>query len=125
MFLVKKYLFLIMVSVVNGSLYSQVNLIDSLKHALNNAAHNTPRCNLLNALINAEQNDEIWPVYIEELKKLETELTPNLKTYYLKHHSYEKKELEMKAEQDKKDVISKENLKQKKNNEIILLPVLQ
>jgi hypothetical protein len=31
----------------------------------------------------------------------------------------------MKAEQDKKDVISKGNLKQKKNNEIILLPVLQ
>jgi hypothetical protein len=31
----------------------------------------------------------------------------------------------MKAEQGKKDVISKENLKQKKNNEIILLPVLQ
>jgi hypothetical protein len=53
MFLVKKYLFLIMVSVVNGSLYSQVNLIDSLKHALKNAAHKTPRCNLLNALIDA------------------------------------------------------------------------
>lgn len=114
-----------MVGVVNGSLYSQVNLIDSLKHALKNATHNTPRCNLLNAQIDAERNDEIWPVYNEELKKLETELTPSLKTYYLKHHSYEKKQLAMKAEQDKKDVISKENLKQKKNNEIILLPVLQ
>jgi len=31
----------------------------------------------------------------------------------------------MKEEQDIKDVISKKNLKQKKNNEIILLPVLQ
>ena len=90
-----------MVSVFNGSLYSQINLIDSLKHALKNVTYN------------------------EELKKLETELTPSLKTYYLKHHSYEKKELAMKAEQDKKDVISKQNLKQKKNNEIILLTVLQ
>jgi len=67
---------------------AQNNTIDSLKLALKNAKHDTTRCNILNAMIESESDDAIWPIYNEQLrilaeKKSKTN-TPN-KSFYLKH----------------------------------------
>ena len=61
--------------------------IDSLKLALKIAKHDTTRCNILNAMIEAEGDDEIWPKYNEQLKALaEKNLANNTtpKNFYLK-----------------------------------------
>lgn len=44
--------------------------MDSLKTALKNATHDSTRCNLLNAMIENESNDTIWPLYNEQLYKI-------------------------------------------------------
>jgi tetratricopeptide (TPR) repeat protein len=85
----KKHL-LIVIALSLISLYSFCQNIDSLKIALKKANHDTTRCKLLNSLIDAEPDDDIWPLYNEELKKLtekklETDLNPDQKKYYLKH----------------------------------------
>lgn len=43
---------------------------DSLMLILKNASHDTIKCNVLNALIEAEGDESIWPAYNEELKKI-------------------------------------------------------
>jgi serine phosphatase RsbU (regulator of sigma subunit) len=65
-------------------------LMDSLTHALQVAQHDTVRCTLLNAMVDAEADNRIWPVYNEQLRGLcETHLkkqapgTP-LYVFYLK-----------------------------------------
>jgi serine phosphatase RsbU (regulator of sigma subunit) len=67
---------------------SQDKTIDSLKLALKKATHDTTRCNILNALIEAEANDTIWPIYNDQLLKLSQKNmvgSPALKKFYLKH----------------------------------------
>lgn len=44
--------------------------MDSLKLILKNARHDTTKCNALNALIEAEGDETIWPAYNEDLKKI-------------------------------------------------------
>jgi serine phosphatase RsbU (regulator of sigma subunit)/Tfp pilus assembly protein PilF len=62
--------------------------IDSLKLELKNAKHDTTLCNLLNAIVEAENDDEIWPIYNEQLRVLSEKHTktntPN-NPFYLKH----------------------------------------
>ncbi len=72
-------------------LKAKANRIDSLKNALKLANHDTSRCTILNALIEAEPNDKIWPQYNAHLFNI-TEI--NLKkagnpfrNFYLKKHA--------------------------------------
>ncbi|MDO8998402.1 MAG: tetratricopeptide repeat protein [Bacteroidota bacterium] len=51
-------------------LFGQDKTMDSLKLALKNASHDTIRCNILNQMVEAEPNSNIWPKYNEELKIL-------------------------------------------------------
>lgn len=44
--------------------------IDSLKSLLKTNIHDTTRCNVLNALIEQEEDDKIWGVYNEEVKRI-------------------------------------------------------
>jgi tetratricopeptide (TPR) repeat protein len=43
---------------------------DSLKLLLKKASHDTSRCILLNSLIESESDDNIWPTYNNELKRI-------------------------------------------------------
>jgi len=52
------------------SVSSSNKLIDSLKLALNNATHDTVKCNILDALINADDNQNNCLEYSEEIKKI-------------------------------------------------------
>lgn len=49
---------------------AQDKTIDSLKLALKNAKHDTTRCKILNALIESENDDAIWPKYNDQIKSL-------------------------------------------------------
>lgn len=51
-------------------LHAQEGTMDSLKLALKVAKHDTTRCYILNAMIETETDDNIWPIYNEQLKKL-------------------------------------------------------
>ncbi len=68
--------------------------IDSLKNALKLAKHDTTRCAILFALIESENDDNIWPAYNDELFKIssrnvnsfKTQTSKNkLKNLFLKH----------------------------------------
>jgi serine phosphatase RsbU (regulator of sigma subunit)/Tfp pilus assembly protein PilF len=76
-------LFLLLIS-FNG----EAQDIDSLKLELKNATHDTTRCQLLNAMVEAEYDAELWPIYNEQLRVLaekhSKKNTPN-KRFYLKH----------------------------------------
>ncbi len=50
--------------------WSQNPASDSLKQLLKNATHDTTRCKILNEMIEAETDDNIWPAYNEQLKNL-------------------------------------------------------
>jgi tetratricopeptide (TPR) repeat protein len=68
-------------------LSGQDRTIDSLKLALKNAKHDTTRCNILNAMVDAEANDEIWSKYNAQLKTIvEKNITRKTepKNFYLK-----------------------------------------
>jgi len=74
----------------NFFLFAQTPLLDSLKLDLKNATHDTTRCNLLNALIEAESDENVWSKYNLELLKLAEKnaaIAPNvsLKTFYKRH----------------------------------------
>ncbi|MGZ3900011.1 MAG: hypothetical protein ACXVNQ_06585, partial [Bacteroidia bacterium] len=43
---------------------------DSLKLVLKNATHDSTRCNILNRLIEAEFDDNVWPRYNEEVIRI-------------------------------------------------------
>lgn len=57
---------------------AQEGNLDSLKLELSKAAHDTLRCNILEAMIEAEGDDNIWPLYNQELKQL---CEKNLRNY--------------------------------------------
>lgn len=50
--------------------YAQAPGVDSLNTAFKNAKHDTTRCHILSALVDAVQDESKWPLYNEELKKL-------------------------------------------------------
>lgn len=51
-------------------LFSQTAALDSLKYALSNAKEDSTRCNILNQMIEAEEEDAVWSKYNERLKKI-------------------------------------------------------
>jgi tetratricopeptide (TPR) repeat protein/serine phosphatase RsbU (regulator of sigma subunit) len=69
----------------------QSAVMDSLKLVFKSARHDSTRCNTLNAMIEAESDDNIWPQYNEQLKTLcETNLKKyspgsTLHNFYMKH----------------------------------------
>jgi serine phosphatase RsbU (regulator of sigma subunit) len=72
-----RYTFLpVLLLCVYSYVYSQAP--DSLKAALKNAKHDTVRCRILNTMIEAEQDDAIWPAYNTQLKAI---CENNLKKY--------------------------------------------
>lgn len=78
------FLFILTLSL---NLAGQDRTIDSLKLALKNAKHDTMRCNILNAMIEAEGDDNIWPQYNEQLKQIAQKSIANNsapKNFYLK-----------------------------------------
>ena len=66
----KKYILNCILFVLFSAFVTKAQNIDSLKLALKNAKHDTTRCNILSAMIEAENDDAIWPKYNEELLKL-------------------------------------------------------
>ncbi|MBK9285417.1 MAG: tetratricopeptide repeat protein [Sphingobacteriaceae bacterium] len=61
---------------------AQDHVIDSLKLALQNAKHDTTRCNILNAIIESENDDAVWPKYNDQLKGIaETNLKKTPQTH--------------------------------------------
>lgn len=68
---------------------AQDPVIDSLKIEFKNAKYDTTRCNILNAMVEAENDDKIWPTFNEQLLKLaeKNTITTNKKnkTIFLKY----------------------------------------
>lgn len=84
----KYLLFVLALSLCQYIAIGQDKTIDSLKLALKNAMHDTTRCNILNAMIEAELDETIWPKYNQELKSTaEKNISVGgpLKAFYLKH----------------------------------------
>jgi serine phosphatase RsbU (regulator of sigma subunit) len=54
-------------------------VVDSLKTALQNADHDTTRCNILNALIENEEDDKIWPLYNDQVREISESNLKNIK----------------------------------------------
>jgi serine phosphatase RsbU (regulator of sigma subunit)/tetratricopeptide (TPR) repeat protein len=52
------------------SLHSNAGIVDSLKTALGKADHDTTRCNILNALIENEEDDKVWPLYNDKVREI-------------------------------------------------------
>lgn len=69
---------------------SQNKIKDSLQLALKNAKHDTTRCNILNALIEDESDDNVWPLYNKQLQRIteknlaNPDLDPALKKIFKK-----------------------------------------
>ena len=71
-------------------LSAQDRTIDSLKLVFKNAKHDTTRCNILNLMIEAESDDELWPIYNNQLlklaeKKYKDKVSKKEARFYLKH----------------------------------------
>lgn len=72
--------------------YSQNNVIDSLKLAFSQAKHDTTRCTILNQMIEAETEDNIWILYNDQLLKLaekgaENANSDKVKNVFIKHQA--------------------------------------
>ena len=80
--------FFLFIFLLPSILLAQNRTIDSLKLALKNAKHDTTRCNILTTLIEEEEDDNLWPIYNEQLitlaQKCANSSTNSLKTFYLK-----------------------------------------
>ncbi len=59
-----------LLSLFLGNSYAQNYIIDSLTQLLKNTKQDTSRCYILNAMIEVESDDAIWPKYNDELVKL-------------------------------------------------------
>src|ERR1700752_4885755 len=72
------------------SQWANAQNMDSLKLVLKNAKHDTIRCSVLNTMIEAELNDNVWSVYNKELKTIceknltSASLSESQKKFYLK-----------------------------------------
>ena len=75
----------------NSKTSAQQNAIDSLTTLFQNAKHDTTRCAILNSIIEAEPDDNIWPGFNEQLLKISTKnqtiSTGTLSALYLKYHA--------------------------------------
>lgn len=65
----------LLVLLLQGQFFSQTTpeqnpIVDSLQNLLKKATHDTVRCALLNQMIEAENDDKIWPAYNVKLKAL-------------------------------------------------------
>jgi len=74
----------------NFFIRAQTPLLDSLKLSFKNAGHDTTRCVILNALIEAEPDENIWSKYNEELLRLAEKNaakapSSQLKIFYKRH----------------------------------------
>ena len=89
--ILKSTTLLLILLTASFQLNSQDKTIDSLKNALQNAKHDTTRCNILDELIESENEDKVWIVYNDQLLKLaengSSNAAPNSasKLFYLKH----------------------------------------
>ncbi len=87
---IKNYVFLFCVLAWT---HTSAQNMDSLKTLLKNAKHDTTRCHILSQMIEAEPDEEAWPVYNEQLKaiaerNLEKDIKDEkLRSFYLKHLS--------------------------------------
>ncbi|MBA3665817.1 MAG: hypothetical protein H0W61_16670, partial [Bacteroidetes bacterium] len=73
-----------------SALRAQSPALDSLKLALRNASHDTTRCNILDAMVELEPDDNIWSVYnnqLLELAKKNLAFSSSLKSFYLKQEA--------------------------------------
>jgi len=73
---------------INGQVF--VQNLDSLKIVLKNAKHDTTKCNTLNAIIEAEADDNVWPRYNKQLLEIaECNIFDGnkLNFFYLKHQA--------------------------------------
>ncbi len=66
----KQFFLSVLLLLFSTSVFTQNNTIDSLKLALKNAKHDTTRCNILNAMVEVESDDAIWPKYNEQILTL-------------------------------------------------------
>ncbi len=64
------YLAFVFLLLKSSSFLAQNNTTDSLKQVLKTAKHDTTRCSILNALIESENDDNVWPKYNEQLKQI-------------------------------------------------------
>lgn len=72
--------------------HSQNSTIDSLKEVFRLAKHDTTRCNILTLMVEAETEDNIWPLYNDQLLKLAEKGAENagsetLKEIFIKHQA--------------------------------------
>lgn len=66
----KQFLFSAIFIVFLSQFMAQNKTMDSLKFALKTAKHDTTRCNILNAMIEAENDETVWPKYNEQLLQI-------------------------------------------------------
>ncbi len=87
----RKLLLLILVLFFSITTFSQSFVIDSLIILLKNAKHDTTRCNVLNAMIENESNDSLWPIYNNQLKEISEKNINNSKSdfylFFIKHYA--------------------------------------
>lgn len=77
----KNVILILIFIVCTGKLVRSQNM-DSLKLALKNVKNDTSKCKILDAIIEAEADEKIWPLYNEQLKTLcETKLKNLPKTH--------------------------------------------
>lgn len=71
---------------------AQNKTIDSLQFLLKNAKHDTTRCIILNAMIEAGANDSIWPIFNEQLMKISEKYlhstSVQLKKYFMEYYAF-------------------------------------
>ena len=84
--------FLLFIFLFPFLLPAQNQVIDSLKLALKNAKHDTTRCYILSLMVESESDDNVWPVYNEQMlelsqKNISISSDPSLKKIYLKYNS--------------------------------------
>lgn len=87
----KKLTILLLFVIASVAKQSVAQNLDSLKLALKNAKHDTTRCNILNAMVEAESDDAIWQFYNQQLFKLAEKNLQNNKltdsqTFFFKQH---------------------------------------
>ena len=63
--------------------YSQNRISDSLKLALKSAKHDTIKCKILHELVQLRDDEDIWPIYNEQLKQLSEKKLYTCKDAYL------------------------------------------
>jgi hypothetical protein len=66
----KQSFLIIVLLVLEVGLFAQTVTLDSLKLALKEAPNDTARCNILDRMIEEENDDEIWPMYNDQMHEI-------------------------------------------------------